>query len=87
MSDRFYISDLTVGDLFNILRNPNYDLILCCVRRDRVVYRYKISNIVSLNDLYSMFEKNSLRIFESGLNSDDINIFEGDFIECYKKLP
>lgn len=85
--NRVNINNITVIDLYHILKDPRYDLFFCCIERGGVLYRYKLPNINNISDLQKIFERNSLRRFESGLNSDEINVFEADFIDCYIKLP
>lgn len=87
MYDRFDLRTMTVSDLFKILISDKYDLFFCCIERGGVVYRYKIPRVRDLSDLQKIFEKNSLRRFESGINSDELSVFDSDFLDCYKKYP
>ena len=87
--DRYVVTDLDIDKLYRIFNNFGYDLFFCCIERNNVLYRYKIDKIISIKDIVEIFNNNSLRRFENGLNSDEINIFESDFIDCYpkKKYP
>ena len=85
--DRYSIKDMSVGDLYNIFKNDRYDIFFLCINRENVLYRYRVERANNINDLKKMFEKNLLRRFESGLNSDEINVFESDYIDCYIKYP
>jgi hypothetical protein len=88
MYKRYDLKNMSVGDLYNILTDDRFDIFFCCIERSGVLYRYRIPKISDLSDLQKMFERNSLRRFESGLNSDEINVFDSDFIDCYiKKYP
>lgn len=75
---------MSVSDLYSILTSDKYNMFFCCVERGGVLYRYRMFEVFSLSDLQKIFERNSLRRFESGINSDEINVFEADYIDCYK---
>lgn len=42
-----------------------------------------MTSVNTIEDFKKLFEKNLLRKFESGLNSDDINLLEAKYIDCY----
>ncbi len=81
------IKDLDINTLFNLFNDDSYILFFSCVIRGGVLYRYKLMPVKSLSDLNKFFEKNSLRRFESGINSDEICVFDADYIDCYKRYP
>lgn len=85
--DRFDLKNMGVNDLYKIFKNKKYDIFFFCVEKENVLYRYKVPRVTNLNELQQMFEKNMLRRFESGLNSDEITVFESDYMVCYKKYP
>lgn len=77
------INNLSIEKLYDIFNDPNFTVFFCCIERDNVLYRYKINKPNSLDDLFNIFTTNKLRRFENGLNSDDISVFDADFIDCY----
>jgi hypothetical protein len=85
--DRFDIKNIDLNTLWLILSDDKYDLIFVCIDRENVLYRYKINKIQRFDDFIQIFNNNLLKRFENGLNSDEISVFECDFIDCYKKIP
>jgi hypothetical protein len=84
MYDRFSLDNMSVELLYKILVDPQYDLFFCCIKRGGVLYRYKIPRVSTISDLQKIFERNTMRRFESGINSDELTVFESDYIDCYK---
>ena len=76
---------MSVADLFNIFKDTKYDLFFLCLEKENTFYRYKTNRVKTLKDLKDLFENSSLRRFESGVNSDEINVFDCTYIDCYYK--
>lgn len=76
---------MTLGKLYNVLIDEKYALFFAVYEKDFIFVRYKINKINNIFDFNKYVESSFLRQYESGVNSDEINILEAIFLDCYFK--
>lgn len=80
---RFNLKKINLYNLYSILKNPYYSCFFVGFEEEKILVRYKIEKVKNYNNFIDFISHN-LRKFESGLNSEDINLLDATFIDCYK---
>lgn len=85
---RVELKDLKLKDLFKLLTDESFVCFFAVFENsgggERRVRVRKISN---LEDFNKLIEFRELNLVEGGINSEDLDIMEAEYIDCYWKYP
>lgn len=82
--ERYLISNMPLGYIYKLLINENYSCFFIVFKQDNIQTRVKLPKINCEMDFIKIIEGRNLSIIELGLDSEEVNILEGIFIDCYK---
>jgi hypothetical protein len=83
---RLRISDMTVEDLFEIINSDLFTMVFSVFPDRNYEVRFKVKSFTNIDDLVKDIESRVLNRVESGINSDDFNIIEAVYLDCYYTL-
>lgn len=84
--ERIWINNISVGDLFLLFTNPKYCMFFIVFNDRNSFYRYKLRKIKNFEEFCDILKKNSFTNVEIGINSEDVNILNAEFVDCYYTL-
>lgn len=77
---------MTLEDLFNVLHCGEFSCFFSVFSENSYEIRYKVPVFQDINALIDHVHSKILIKGESCINSDDFNILEAEFIDCYYTL-
>lgn len=84
--DRYKVDTLSSLNFFEILSDKKYCLFFAVFEENSIQCRRNFNRPDNLTSYFKMIEDSVFRRFESGVNSEDVNVFEALYIDCYFTL-
>lgn len=80
---RFDVKNMTLEDLYNILKDPNFSCCFVVFKRDNYYERFRLDKPEDVISFIERIEKMLYNREDSNVDSDSFNIYEAEYIDCY----
>lgn len=81
---RVSLANINVGELYSLLTSKKYACFFGVFNDNPGIIRYKLPKICNDNDFKMLFSTSILNVSHSGVNSEDFDVSEALYLDCYK---